>query len=251
MDRALANPSAPTPARRLLRFGAGLVLFVVFGVVGKATLVNEDSLSLVWPSAGIAALWFSAGDRRTWPSDVAALAIATFGLNVTTGTPTAAAAAFTASNLLQVGAFVFLTRRWFDDVWGLGGVFPLHRLVDLGRLVVASACAALVGAVSGAIGLAATLGAEAPLASLVVWWGRNSVALLVVTALGLLAGPPLFAATGIRDLGRILYDAVHARTFGRLVEAELLVATSVGLYAVIFGQRTADPLSFLVLVVSI
>ena len=250
MDRALANPLTPTPARRLLRLVAGIGLFTAFGLLGKATIVGENSLSLVWPAAGVAALWFSAGDRRTWPSDVAALAIATFGLNVATGAPTQAAVAFTASNLLQVGAFVALTRVWFDDVWGLGGVFPLHRLVDLGRLVVASACAALVGAVSGAIGLALTVGA-APLPNLVVWWGRNSVSLLVITALGLLAGPPLFAATGLRDLGRIVYDGVHARTLPRLVEAELLVATSVGLYALIFGQRTAEPLSFLVLVVSI
>jgi signal transduction histidine kinase len=250
MDRAPASPVAPTPARRLLRLALGVALFTAFGLLGRATLIDEQSLSLVWPAAGVAALWFSSGDRRTWPSDVAALALATYLINHLTGAAVSTSLALTASNLVQVGVFVALTRRWFDDVWGLGGVFPLHRLADLGRLAVVSVVAALIGTLCGGIGLALTVG-DAPVPNMVVWWGRNSVSLLVITAVGLLAGPPLFAATGIRDLGRILYDAVHARTLARLVEAELLVATSVGLYALVFGQRTAEPLAFLVLVVTI
>jgi signal transduction histidine kinase len=250
MDRALATDRAPTLLRRLLRVVLGTAVFVAFGFLGRATVIDENAVSLVWPAAGVAALWLSSGDRRTWPGDAAALAMATFAVNVLSGAAVDDAVVFTASNLLQVGAFVFLGRRWFDDVWGLGGVFPLHRLADLGRLAVTSMVAAAVGAVTGAIGLAVTVGGV-DAANLAVWWGRNSVSMLVFTMVGLLAGPPLFAATGARDLGRIVYDAVHARTLGRLVEAELLIASSIGLCAVIFGQRNAEPLSFLMLVVSI
>lgn len=250
MDRAPASPPAPTPARRLLRLVTGMALFLVFGLLGRATLIDQNSLSLVWPAAGVAALWFSSGDRRTWPSDAVALAVVTFAMNQLTGAATGAALAFTACSLLQVATFVFLTRRWFDDVWGLGGVFPFHRLADLGRLVIASVSAALLGAACGALGLAITIGV-APFPNLVVWWGRNSVSVLVITTFGLLAGPPLFAATGPRDLVRIVCGAVRPPTLARLVEVALLVATSVGLYTLIFGQRTAQPLAFLVLVVSI
>jgi signal transduction histidine kinase len=250
MDRALATVPALPAARRVLRVVLATAVFVVFGLLGRETVIDQQALSLAWPAAGIAALWFASGDRRTWSGDAAALALATCALNVATGADLTTALVLTASNVLQVFAFVFLARRWFDDVWGLGGVFPLHRLADLGRLVVTSVIASLVGAAVGAVGLALVAGGVEA-SDVAVWWGRNSVSLVVITAVGLLVGPPLFAATGGRDLVRILYDAVHARTVARLVEAELLVATSVGLYVLVFGQRTAGPLSFLVLAVSI
>jgi signal transduction histidine kinase len=250
MDRAPATAGAPTHARRVLRVALGTAVFVGFGFLGRATVIDDNAISLVWPAAGVAALWLSSGDRRTWPGDAVALAVATFMVNVLTGAAVDSSIVFTVSNLLQVAAFVFLGRRWFDDVWGLGGVFPLHRLADLGRLAVTSMVAAAVGALSGAIGLAVVVGGvDAP--DVIVWWGRNSVSLLVFTSVGLLAGPALFAATGPRDLARILYESVHARSLGRLVEAELLIAASIGLCAAVFGQRTAEPLSFLVLVVSV
>lgn len=44
---------------------------------------------------------------------------------------------------------------------------------------------------------------------------------------------------------------MHARTLGRLIEAEVLIAVSIGLYVLLFAQRGGAPLSFLVLLVSI
>jgi signal transduction histidine kinase len=250
MDRALATRLAPTLARRAIRVVLATAAFVAVGLVGRATVIDDNALSLVWPAAGVAALWFGSGDRRTWAGDAVALAAATYLVNVATGEAVGTALVFTVANVLQVFVFVFLARRWFDDVWGLGGVFPLHRLADLGRLVVTALAAALAGALLGAFGLALAVGGV-DASMLLVGWGRNSVSMLVITAVGLLAGPPLFAATGGRDLGRILYAAVHARTIGRLVEAELLIASSITLYALVFGQQTAEPLSFLVLSVSV
>lgn len=245
-----AGSTASTMARRLLRFLAATATFVAAGYVGRLTVIDEDALSLVWPAVGVAALWLSSGSRHTWTVDVTALAVATFTINVTTGASAPVALAFVVSNVLQVGAFVVLARRWIEDVWGLGGQTPLHRLVDLGRLVIASLTAALIGAGTGAIGLWLT--ADGPeLSSFVVWWGRNAVGMVVIITFGLLAGPPLFSARNVRELGRVLFEAVHARTLGRLIEAELLIAVSIGLYIALFAQRDGAPLSFLVLVVSI
>lgn len=245
-----AGSTGSTVSRRLLRLLTATALFMAAGYLGRLTVIDDDALSLVWPAAGVAALWLSSGNRHTWAVDVAALAAATFTINVTTGASVPVAIAFAVSNILQVGAFVVLARRWIEDVWGLGGHTPLHRLVDLGRLVIASLTAALIGAGTGAIGLWLT--ADGPeLSSFVVWWGRNTVGMVVIITFGLLAGPPLFAARNARELGQVLYGAVHARTLGRLIEAEVLIAVSIGLYVLLFAQRGGAPLSFLVLVVSI
>ena len=107
-------------------------------------------MSLICPAAGVAALWLSTGDRRTWPTDFAALAVASFAVNVVTGASVPEGLGFAASNTLQVAIFVFLTRRWTSDVWGLGGSVPLHRLADLGKLVSISVLACLAGARTGA-----------------------------------------------------------------------------------------------------
>jgi signal transduction histidine kinase len=240
----------PTPARRLLRLACGLAVFLLFGYLGRATIIDRNSVALVWPAGGVAALWLASGNRQTWPGDLAVLAVASFTVNATTGATVPTALAFMVSNLLQVGAYVFLARRWTEAVWGLGGTEPLNRLSDLGRLVIASVAASFVGATTGALGLWMTAdGTDA--SSFVVWWGRNGVSLVVITVLGLVAGRPLVTARSPRELGRILYDAVHARTLGRLVEAELLIASSIGLYALVFGEQGAAPLSFLVLAVSV
>jgi signal transduction histidine kinase len=244
------HPALPTPVRRLLRVACGVAVFTALGLVGRHTVIDQDSLAPIWPAAGAAALWFGAGNRRTWAADTAALAAATALVNLLTGAPPAAAAAYTVSNLLQVAVFVALVRRHLPDTWGLGGDEPLHRLADLGRLVGCGLAASLVGATSGALGHW-LVGVDVSPAELLLWWGRNSISVVVLVTLGLVVGPPLFAARSPRELARILYGAVHARTVHRLVEAELLIAVSVGTYGILFGQQHAQPLSFLVLAVSV
>jgi signal transduction histidine kinase len=253
MVRALATPAPPTTpasARRLLRAACGTVVFVLLGLLGRHTVIDRGSLDLIWPAAGVAALWFSSGNRHTWSADAAALAVATLGVNLATGAPVETTLVFVVSNLLQVAVFVAITRRCLPHVWGLGGREPLHRLLDLGRLVGSGVASSFVGAASGAVGVW-LLGSPVDPAAVLVWWGRNSVSVVVLVTLGLVVGPPLFAARSPRELGRILYDAVRARTIRRLVEAELLIAVSIGTYGVLFGQRDAQPLSFLVLAVSV
>ena len=245
-----ADTPALTPARQLLRLACGIALFVAVGYVGRLAVIDRSSIDLIWPAAGVAAVWGGAGNRRTWPSDLAALVVATFLVNDTTGAPALVAAAFVVSNVLQVSTYVVLARRWSPDTWGLGGSVPLHRLSDLGRVVTASVVACLVGATTGAVALAVTVGGVER-ESIVVWWGRNCVSMIVITTFCLLAGPRLLAARSAGDVVRIVREAVRPRTSGKAVEVALLVTASVALYAAIFGQRTAEPLSFLVLALSV
>ena len=250
MERARAHGAPPTPARRLPRLACALALFLFFGYLGRMTVIDHDVVAMVWPAAGIAALWFATGDRETWPMDVAALAAATFTVNITSGASLAASSAFVGSNLLQVLVFVALVRRWLPDVWGLGGTEPLHRLADLGRLVGVAMIASLLGSASGVLGLW-VVGQSPAAGNFVVWWGRNTISVLVLTTACILAGPQLRAVHGGRDLAKVLYRAVRPRTRARLLESLLLVGASLGLYGALFGQHAAAPLSFLVLAVSV
>src|SRR5215217_1150029 len=98
---ALAGTSAPTQTRRLLRLVSGTALFLAFGYLGRITVIDHSSVSLIWPAAGVAAVWIGSGDRTTWPADFLSLAVATFVINFGTGAPAVVAGTFVASNLLQ------------------------------------------------------------------------------------------------------------------------------------------------------
>ena len=250
-DGHMARDVTRVPTRRrLFRLAAGTALFLAFGYLGRITVIDHGSISLIWPAAGIAAVWIGSGNRHTWPTDLLALGVATFVVNFATGAPGSVSAAFVASNLLQVCTYVLLMRRWSPGLWGLGGSVPLHRLVDLGRLVAAAVVACLVGAATGAAALTATVGGV-EVQSIVVWWGRNCVSLVVIAILSLLAGPPLSAARRTGGLRRMLVAALRPPSLGRVLEALLLVATSIALCVTLFGQRAAEPLSFLLLVLSV
>jgi signal transduction histidine kinase len=238
------------PAHRLFRLAAGTALFVAFGYLGRITVIDHGSISLIWPAAGVAAVWVGSGTRQTWPGDLLALAVASFFVNFATGAPGVVSAAFLVSNVLQVCTYVVLIRRWSPDLWGLGGSVPLHRLADLGRIVAAAVLACLVGASTGAVALAATVGGV-QLQSIVVWWGRNCVSLMVIALFCLLVGPPLSRTRSAGDVLRMLGEAVRPRTPAKVLEVVLLLSTSVALCAALFDQRAAEPLSFLLLVLSV
>jgi signal transduction histidine kinase len=248
-DMARDVPRSPT-TRRLSRLVTGTVMFVAVGYLGRITVIDHGSVSLIWPAAGVAAVWVGSGNRQTWPADLLALAAASFLVNFATGAPGVVSAAFLVSNVLQVCTYVLLIRRWSPDLWGLGGSVPLHRLADLGRLVAAAVVACLVGAATGAAALTATVGGV-EVQSIVVWWGRNCVSLVVIAILCLLVGPPLSAARTAGNLRRTLVAALRPHGLGRALEAMLLLATSVALCVALFGQRAAEPLSFLLLVLSV
>src|SRR5688572_23256531 len=89
------------------------VLFAVASFAGRTTVVDSAHLSLIWPAAGVAVVWFCAQRRARWRwLDPAALAAVTLAVNTATGTGAAVAAAFAVANLVQVMTFVALFGRW-------------------------------------------------------------------------------------------------------------------------------------------
>lgn len=244
----LTGPDTPTWVRRALRLATATLLFTAAGYLGRATVIDGHGLSLIWPAIGVAALWIGHGGRDSCPCDALALFASTLLVTLTTGAALPVAVVFAVTNVLQVLVFVVVLRRWNPSLWGLGGADGLHRVVDLGRIAIAAAASSTVGLSIGVLGVTATLGVPAP-ATLAVWWGRNTVAMIVVTVLGLLVGHPIAAARGRRRA--LLAAALTPTSVARAVEAGALIGVTASLSVLIFADATTQPLAFLLLATSV
>lgn len=167
----------------VLRSLAFALVYVLAGFLGRATIVDDGSMSLVWPAGGVAVLWFLRQGRETRWLDVGLLSTTVFAVNLVTGAPPELAGVLLASNLLQTLVAVAMLRRWCSGLWGMGGTRTIDTTGVLLRLLLVSGLAALVGAGLGSLGLWATQGVFAWNASL-VWWGRNLAGMVAVTSLG-------------------------------------------------------------------
>ncbi|MGO4255258.1 ATP-binding protein [Marmoricola sp. RAF53] len=246
------STAGPTRGRRAVRLALGTTLFLLTGYAGRATVLHDGGASLVWPAIGVAALWLGSGNRRTWPADVTALVLASVVIYLTTGVSVAYTVVFLVMTLVQLFVFIALVRRQVPGLWGFGGAEPLQRVGQLGRLALAAALSGLAATAVG--GLVATLVSGRPdAATLGVLWGRNAVALVVVTTLGVLIGQSLAGSGSIGGALRRTGAALRPATPGRLLEALALVATTVLLSVAIFasGAEVAEALAFLLLVTSV
>lgn len=253
--RSVPEPRGPLLAARptvrgCLRLLTFATAFVAAGFLGRLTIIDDRALSLVWPAAGIAALWI--GSSRGWARipDVVTLAASVLLVNVLTGATGVLGLVFVVTNVAQVLLFVALVRQWVPGLWGFGGTEELRRLRDLGLLAGAATTACLAGALIGMVGLTLTLGSST-VADFGVWWGRNAVAVIVMVTLGLLLGRPLATAGSWPALRATTREALRPASTLRAVEAAVLVIASVGLYVLLFVSAGAAPLVFLILIMSV
>ncbi|BBH67272.1 hypothetical protein ACTI_39570 [Actinoplanes sp. OR16] len=176
------------------------VAYAAATAAGRATVMDDANLSLVWPAAGIAAIWFS----RQWDSplrwlDFLALASITIAVNMRTGATPAMSAIFVAANLAQAVVFVRLIRRWRPGLWGAGGTAPLRSPPDLWALLAAAFGATVAGAIVGPSVVWLVTGHFSwPSAS--VWLCRNTASILIVGAAGFCLGPLLSRGPSPRRL---------------------------------------------------
>ncbi|MBL7260621.1 ATP-binding protein [Paractinoplanes lichenicola] len=173
-----------SPLLRTLGFAA---LYVIATYAGRLTVLDQTNLSLVWPAAGVLAVWFAGQPRSRWRwADPVALVAITLGVNLATGSGPAMAGFFAAANLAQAYALVWLLRRWLPALWRPAG---LTSIPQLWRLLLTAVLSSAIGAAVGAVGLRVVHGAFSP-ESAVVWLARNTVSVVVVgTALHLLLQP--------------------------------------------------------------
>lgn len=241
----------PTFRRRTLRLALGTAWLVACGYLGQATVIEGQSLNLISPAIGVAGLWIASGNRRTWPTDLIALSASIVLVTMTTGADLSSATVFLGTNVIQVLVFVVLTRLWVPHVWGLGGTEPLQRIGDLGRLGLAASISGVAGLVVGFISAYVALGVVLEVPTLGVWWGRNSIALIVVTVLGVLIGQPFSRARTVRAAISMVADALRPASPRRFAEVVLLLLLTVVICFVVFIDRSGQPLTFLLLVMSV
>ncbi|SDS81156.1 PAS domain S-box-containing protein [Nocardioides scoriae] len=233
----------------MLRTAAWAALYLVAGLIGRATIIDGHSLALVWPAAGVGALWLLTSHRPWLAVDVVVLATTVYAVNAVTGATPALAALFVVTNLLQVVVFVTVMRRARPDMVGFGGPAAPGSLTDLGALIGAALLSCLLAAGLGQVGLAWFVDGST-WAGFLVWWGRNTSGLLVVGVLGLLLQAQLQGATGAGDVARRLAALVWP---GRrqAAEAALLSALSAVLLLLVFARAEAAPIGFLLLFTSV
>ena len=236
----LSAADTPLGARRsrhiaVLAIPAFTVVYVFAAFVGRVTSVEGQSLSLVWPAAGVAVIWFLTLTRRNEVVvSVVVVIVATTVVNLLTRSSSSfeLIPVFVASSLMQVAAVVLLIRRWCPELGHLGGRPPLETPGGLMRFLVAAALGCLAGVTVGVAGLYLV---DAPVSALSVmtWWGRNVCGVLAV------------GTTGLLLMHRLTHRGPSARpeTGGSALEGIALIAATVGLVGIDYAS--GPPFTFL------
>ncbi|MFB9720248.1 ATP-binding protein [Planobispora longispora] len=200
--------------------------------VGRLTLMDADHLSLIWPAAGVMAVWVATSpDARRLRTDLVALAVTSAAVNLAAGDPVPLVAAFTATTVIQ--ALVF-ARLWGRSHRPAAGGEPFTGLADLRSFVLAAAVAGACGAVLGTAAAWLQAGSWSWPAT-AVWLARDLVGVVVVGSAGL----SLYGALG----GRSARRARAAPGAGPPAERAALVAGAVAAYCAVFGTQGV-PLAF-------
>ncbi|WP_425393504.1 ATP-binding protein [Actinokineospora enzanensis] len=221
--------SARVALARTLGFA---LLYLLATVAGRMTVMDSTNLSLVWPAAGVAVLWFRA--QRHLPTrwvDVTALSAITLVVNMATGASAAACAVFVAANLAQAWGFVLLLDRWRPTLLTEGFRGPR----DLSALLAAAFLATLSGTAVGPTGLWLLTGHYSWLAT-AVWLARNITGILLVGAVG------LCLARGVE---------VRRVSAWRVLEYAALAGCSVGAYVLSFAVNHGLPLAFMLIALTV
>ena len=209
-----------------LTLPAFTVLYVAAGLLGRATSLDNQSLSLVWPATGIAVLWFlNLVGKWAVALSAALLVVATVLISFATRSTFDLGAVFAVAHLAQVAVVVLLVRRWCPELGVRGGQPPLETPAALLRFMGATAVGCGFGAAVGIVGLLVVGESFAPI-SAVAWWGRNVCGVLALGTTGLLLlhrfGP-----------GRSTHGPISR---ARALETTALVAATVGLVALDYSS---------------
>lgn len=161
------------------------VLYLAAAVAGRATTLTPGSLSLVWPAAGIAVVWFLTVEGGTARAVSALLAVlVTLFVHLVVWPAYGHVTVLAAGNLAQVAEVVILVRRWCPEL-AARSARPLDTQSGLVRFTCAAGIGCLAGVVS-AVAVARLGGRPFALEEAVTWWGRNLCSAIGIGLTGLL-----------------------------------------------------------------
>jgi signal transduction histidine kinase/integral membrane sensor domain MASE1 len=237
-DHATARSRGSDRRQLAGRLVLGTLAYFLLGLLGRATILEGEVLSLVWPAAGAAMLLYWLVPPRSWWLLSILVAVATVSLNLLTGATATQVGIFVVSNVAQ-GITAVLILRWLA-----GRLLPgeenrsFEKLRDFWPIMVASVVASLLGAAIGGVGRFVLLDSGSWL-DVLVWFGRNAVGCVVVFTTGLLL---LQTWHRVRQPsgGAELWAVVRRRA----PEAIVLVAVTAGLYLSAFDWYVGRPVAF-------
>jgi PAS domain S-box-containing protein len=212
----------PDTAYRLVLLNLALAAaYLATGRLGLEIAGYAQSVTLVWPPAGIALAALALWGPRLWPG----IALGAFVVNLSTDVaPTVALGIATGNTLGALAGLAVLHRIGFHT--------SLARRRDVVGLIVAAGCFPLVSATLGvaSIELGGVISTEQMLGAWLWWWVGDGV--------GILLTAPVLLTWISPGPGRL-----PARFLEALALAALLVVTSVGLF---LGGARPYPLTFAV-----
>ncbi|GAA4711063.1 ATP-binding protein [Nocardioides conyzicola] len=232
---------------RLLDLGAFAGYFVLAAYLGRQAVVEGSGLALVWPAAGVAAAWLAVTGWRRWVVvDSLGVLVLTWGVYVATGTSAGIAIALAIAMVVQALVFGLLVSRWCPAWWGFGAEPPpgVQRLRELGVLLAAAFASAVVSALVGPVAVI-VLVADADWSVLVSWVIRNSIGIVAIFPLSLLARNAARASSPGRN------PAPFGPHRGSTVEFVALVVGSLTVGWLIFWVNDSLPIPFLLLATSV
>ena len=176
-----------TPAALPLRWALGFgITYAALAVLARLTVVDGQTVSLVWPGAGVAMLWLLAeSPHRQWRV-LAPLMALHASVSWLTGAPAVVVLLGALSVTCQTWLTVALLRRWCPTLLGAGGTESFRSPRTLAYTCAAGAIGSAVGAVIGAFGVwASGDGWDAWVTQ--AWFGRHFTGILAVGCIGHLA----------------------------------------------------------------
>ncbi|MDR7254833.1 signal transduction histidine kinase/integral membrane sensor domain MASE1 [Nocardioides sp. BE266] len=170
-----------------LPWAAGFgVAYALLAVVARLTVIDGQTVSLVWPGAGVAMLWLLAESPSRQLRVLAPLLAIHAGVVWATGAPYLVVLSGSLSVTFQTWLTVTLMRRWCPTLLGAGGTESFRSPRTLARTCGAAALGSAAGALIGAVGVWASgssVDAWVPQA----WFTRHFAGILVVGCIGHLA----------------------------------------------------------------
>lgn len=227
-------------------------LYVLAGFLGRLTVVHGSGLALVWPAAGVVAVWFATvGWVRLVLLDVAVLGAAAIGVNFVTGAPLWLSLFLGWGAALQVGVFGLLVSRWAPHLWGRPDLAApgLRGLGDMGHLIAAALAGAVASAVAGPALVLSVQNVDAAIFG--AWIVRNSVSVAALFPLGLLLVAAVLAVRDRSGPRARSIEITNSRRPGSAGElAMLLTITTFTAYLVLVMNKDL-PLPFLLIGTSV
>jgi PAS domain S-box-containing protein len=214
------------------------LLYALAVYAGRCTAMVAHGVSLVWPAAGVAVVWFCA--HRSAPTrrlDVLLLAVILGVGNWLTDAPPAVGVVAGIVGVIQVWIFLWALHRWRPNLWGAGGTDTLSAPRDLWALFGAGLAASVGANVASLLGRWLVTG-HAPIELSIMSLGRHMASIMIIGTAGIYVGAALSARAWPRPR--------HTSPW-RTVEAAGLLTVSILGQITAFAYEHRLPLSFALL----